>query len=187
MPALHLEAGRIYKTRDGRQAGPLVVMDEPTKNAFRGYVTGDLRERVWKSDGRHEFGETNLDLVAEADEPKKDLALDDRLAAAAERIATALEIIAERLKPADHPASALEPSLAEDIVQPDADGWIEWHGGECPFPVGTMVDTRDRDGTKNIGYRLDDSFGVSGRMYWNHSVHGTGAHNDVVAYRVVTK
>jgi hypothetical protein len=23
-------------------------------------------------------------------------------------------------------------------AKPDADGWIEWRGGECPVPVGTM-------------------------------------------------
>lgn len=41
------------------------------------------------------------------------------------------------------------------------DGWIEWGGGECPVPRGTLVDVRYRDGNENhqvgAGAPFDDT------------------------------
>lgn len=34
---------------------------------------------------------------------------------------------------------------------PDADGWIEWNGGECPVERGTLVDVRFKDGMEMVG------------------------------------
>ena len=34
---------------------------------------------------------------------------------------------------------------------PDADGWIEWKGGECPVERGTLVDVKYAEGEENIG------------------------------------
>lgn len=53
------------------------------------------------------------------------------------------------------------------------DGWIEWHGGECPVPKGTLVDLRLRGGavcaaTVSCGWRWS-------RKGWD---------GDIVAYRV---
>lgn len=42
-----------------------------------------------------------------------------------------------------------------DIVPADADGWIEWDGGECPLPDDYMVETLDRGeqyNGQNCGY-----------------------------------
>lgn len=34
---------------------------------------------------------------------------------------------------------------------PDADGWIEWKGGECPVERGTLVDVKYSGGEENFG------------------------------------
>ena len=34
---------------------------------------------------------------------------------------------------------------------PDADGWIEWKGGECPVAKGTLVDVRFKNGMEMVG------------------------------------
>ena len=34
---------------------------------------------------------------------------------------------------------------------PDADGWIEWKGGECPVEKGTLVDVRFKNGMEMVG------------------------------------
>lgn len=76
---------------------------------------------------------------------------------------------------------------------PDAYGWIEWGGGECPVEKGDMVDVRYRFGKENIGvtaliFRGNDGF-KSGLMHnglaraavrWMH--HGNDM--DIIAYRL---
>lgn len=57
----------------------------------------------------------------------------------------------------------------------DADGWIEWHGGECPVGGDVLVDYRMRDGT---GDELGE--GVKGcNLRWDHKDWP----GDIVAYR----
>jgi len=59
---MKLEAGKYYKTRDGRKAGPIKKYNE----CFKGLVEGDRSgNRVWYSWGVHYFDETNIDLVEE--------------------------------------------------------------------------------------------------------------------------
>lgn len=61
---MKLEAGKYYKTRDGRKAGPILTFYD----YFEGLVEGDPPKkgnRVWEADGSHSFFETNIDLVAE--------------------------------------------------------------------------------------------------------------------------
>ena len=57
----------------------------------------------------------------------------------------------------------------------DKDGWIEWHGGECPVPPDTRVDVKFRDGDK---WNSDPANGVS----WNHLDDG----RDIIAYRIAS-
>jgi len=57
----------------------------------------------------------------------------------------------------------------------DADGWIEWNGGECPVAEGVMVWIRFRDG---------DECPVGDDDYWLDWQHG-GHDGDIIAYRVV--
>lgn len=62
------------------------------------------------------------------------------------------------------------------------DGWIEWNGGECPVPKGTLVDLRYRQ--KNYA----DSIGVpalefgkrSEEDFWRHDYNGL----DIIAWRL---
>lgn len=66
---------------------------------------------------------------------------------------------------------------AEQILPPgDAEGWIEWHGGECPTPPGSKFQYRLRDG--GTGELLTNALAWE----WRH-------HNspyDIVAYRLVS-
>ena len=77
-----------------------------------------------------------------------------------------------------------------DVEQPgatpaaDADGWIEWNGGECPVPDGTPVIVKYRMGLidgplpalHNLGGIRD-----AGRAFWCNY----GNPDDIIAYRVV--
>ena len=69
---------------------------------------------------------------------------------------------------------------------PDADGWIEWGGGECPVDVGTIVDVKQRGG--DFGTYLHagrktfepQSEGMATAEDWSH-LDGDG---DIIAYRL---
>jgi hypothetical protein len=60
----------------------------------------------------------------------------------------------------------------------EADGWIEWRGGECPVPNGTIVDVRMRREDE-----YGDTFTNEPCDDWDWS-HANGD-SDIVAYRVV--
>lgn len=57
--------------------------------------------------------------------------------------------------------------------------WINWNGGECPVPEGTLVDVKHRDGHEYCGVPA----GMPVRAEtWTHS---DDEHpGDIVAYRV---
>lgn len=58
------------------------------------------------------------------------------------------------------------------------DGWIEWHGGECPVPPDALVQWKLRGWPEEIigPERAGDRF-------WEHR----SSSNDIIAYRVVRK
>lgn len=62
--------------------------------------------------------------------------------------------------------------------------WIDWPGGECPVPTGTLVDVKWRDGRiddgipAKISHDLDSS--KRNAISWQH--HGNS--HDIVAYRL---
>ena len=56
-----------------------------------------------------------------------------------------------------------------------SDGWIEWHGGECPVDSDAIVEVRYRK-TNPYQYNNDRA----GDFYWAH----TGSCGDIIAYRV---
>ncbi|RZM50435.1 hypothetical protein, partial [Klebsiella pneumoniae] len=61
-------------------------------------------------------------------------------------------------------------------------GWIEWGGGECPVPCGTLVDVRYRDSDNYpdaLGIPALSGDGVS-KDYWVQD----GFCNDIIAYRL---
>lgn len=60
--------------------------------------------------------------------------------------------------------------------------WIEWSGGACPVPSGTLVDVIYRDGETLYGLRADefnDTKRDASSSFWQHE----GALNDIVRYR----
>ena len=62
---------------------------------------------------------------------------------------------------------------------PDADGWIEWKGGECPIEEGTLVDVIWRNGIERAGVKALH-LGGAGRQFWV----ADGLVNDIIAYRL---
>lgn len=72
-----------------------------------------------------------------------------------------------------------------DLVEPagkseaDSGGWIEWRGGDCPVPPGTLVEFRYADGEIS-GPVLGDA------MRWAWEFDGKGG-GDIVAYRRVVE
>lgn len=61
---------------------------------------------------------------------------------------------------------------------PDADGWIEWKGGECPVEKGTVVDVIWRNGTERAGVKALH-IGGAGHKFWV----ADGMANYIIAYR----
>jgi len=61
--------GKFGKTRDGRKVGPIEDFGAQ-RGKLSGHVEGETKgPRVFGADGVHDFGDTNLDLVAEWIEP----------------------------------------------------------------------------------------------------------------------
>lgn len=65
------------------------------------------------------------------------------------------------------------------------DGWIEWGGGECPVPVGTLVDVKYRSGEINQHVKaavLDNggSIDTACAVRWSRM----DAEYDIIAYRL---
>jgi hypothetical protein len=65
-------------------------------------------------------------------------------------------------------------SFDKEEAQPDADGWIEWKGGECPVADGVMVDHR-----LSSGEEVYNSLGQY--RCWKHFV---GSDSNIIAYRI---
>jgi len=68
------------------------------------------------------------------------------------------------------------PNLGKgwDYIQADADGWIEWKGGECPLPDDCSYKTKHKSG----------SF-FNGSMPQTFGAHWRGLSDPVVAYRPI--
>ena len=65
----------------------------------------------------------------------------------------------------------------------DADGWIEWKGGECPVDHGVMIDVRYRDGVvRKCMPALEPVADYHDVMhqYWQND----GVDGDIIAYRL---
>ena len=90
-----------------------------------------------------------------------------------ERIAVALERLTERL-------AAPAVTSTEPTPGADSEGWIPWHGGECPVTDGTAVDFRMRDGEEIF------SVDYPTKLDWSHSgtVRGSRGGWEIVAYRI---
>lgn len=70
-----------------------------------------------------------------------------------------------------------------DQKLPDTDGWIEWHGGECPVAEGALVDVKFRNGRIENGTPAGEYNGSYSRMQaidWSHNRF----QSDIIAYRL---
>jgi len=67
-----------------------------------------------------------------------------------------------------------QPAPNETVVTADADGWIEWNGGECPLPYDQPLEykMRGREGVHQAWPSL---------CYWSNC----GLKNDIIAYRPI--
>ena len=64
----------------------------------------------------------------------------------------------------------------------DADGWIEWNGGECPVEVGALIDVKYRDLHVQLGSKVGDRSAVE--MYATTHWRNSGGAADIIAYRL---
>ena len=66
------------------------------------------------------------------------------------------------------------PAVAKPILTPEqiADGWIEWHGGECPVWGGSVPEIMFRNGVIDRELLASD-------WRWHH----VGFNGDIIAYR----
>ena len=71
------------------------------------------------------------------------------------------------------------------------DGWIEWGGGECPVPCGTMVDVKHRCGAVSENQQawpkhrkksdvMVNPLSNAGQAFWRHE----NSVMDIIAYRL---
>ena len=69
-------------------------------------------------------------------------------------------------------ADAMLAERSKNAPKADADGWIEWNGGECPVAERCAVEVKLRGGSRDTG--------VAEVFYWPHSNESY----DIIAYRV---
>lgn len=92
-----------------------------------------------------------------------------------------LDTVADDYRTAKVMREQYEAALAEKGIHTvkvecqvvDADGWIDWAGGECPVEEGTLVDVKQRDNWVDEG-------SSAGNWQWKHF----GNHTDIIAYRL---
>lgn len=80
-------------------------------------------------------------------------------------------------------------SKSENAEKPAelGDGWIQWNGGECPVPAGTMVRVRYRNGKEHEGpalhswctYEEQWRFGIASDLT-------PPCGYDIIAYRIIS-
>ncbi|MGL5775510.1 MAG: hypothetical protein ACRCYB_09250 [Aeromonas veronii] len=73
--------------------------------------------------------------------------------------------------------------IVAETSEPDADGWIEWGGGECPVGDGSLIDVTFRDGTVQAACKARGEKS-EGHRYWTYVWACTGHKSDIIAYRL---
>lgn len=76
-------------------------------------------------------------------------------------------------KSTDNSISIVTREQYETALAAKNDGWINWHGGNCPVDKGVLVDVRYRDMSETDG----DS---AGQLYWGFD----NETDDIIAYRL---
>ena len=91
----------------------------------------------------------------------------------------------------DWDSSIITREQYEAALAAKNDGWIEWGGGECPVPCGTMVDVKHRCGAASEnqqawpkGHKESDvivnPLSNAGQAFWRHE----NSVMDIIAYRL---
>lgn len=92
----------------------------------------------------------------------------------------------------DHTTAIITREQYEAALAAKNEGWIEWGGGECPVPCGTMVDVKHRCGDVSENQQAWPKFqrresdvtvnqvSKAGYAFWRHDNLST----DIIAYRL---
>lgn len=69
----------------------------------------------------------------------------------------------------------------------EQDGWIEWHGGECPVATETLVLVQLRDDSSQKSIERNERPSPASGWVWSVPCsEGVGSTwDDIIAYRVV--
>ena len=92
----------------------------------------------------------------------------------------------EALLADDYTTAIITREQYESALAAKNEGWIEWGGGECPVPRGTLVDVRYRNGEENHHVGAGLSFCDTGSNpdlsaeYWSKD----DTSSDIIAYRL---
>jgi NTP pyrophosphatase (non-canonical NTP hydrolase) len=74
-------------------------------------------------------------------------------------------------------------------ILPTEPEWIDWHGGECPVPVGTRVEIECRDGYTAIDraekFGRTGDFGLLANDWWSHDLSRCPLSDQIVRYRIL--
>lgn len=81
-----------------------------------------------------------------------------------------------------HQAVLSREEYYQDYPKVDADGWIEWKGGDCPIGSGSLIDVKYRDGHLQVGCRAGSRCDTElyATTHWGNS----GGAADIIAYRL---
>lgn len=91
----------------------------------------------------------------------------------------------------DYQETIITREQYESALAAKNDGWIDWGGGECPVPCGTMVDVKHRYGAVSEnqqawpkGHKEGDvivnPLSNAGQAFWRHE----NSVMDIIAYRL---
>lgn len=88
-------------------------------------------------------------------------------------------------KATDYAATIITREQYESALAAKNEGWIEWGGGECPVPRGTLVDVKYRCGDVNYHTKAGEpdsagSIDTAFAVRWSK----LGAEYDIIAYRL---
>ena len=95
---------------------------------------------------------------------------------------TDCDIVAESLISNWHQTILSREEYYQAYPKADADGWIEWKGGECPVEVGALIDVKYRDLHVQLGSKVGDRSDVE--MYATTHWRNSGGASDIIAYRL---
>lgn len=91
----------------------------------------------------------------------------------------------------DYTTAIITREQYEAALAAKNDGWIEWGGGECPVPCGTMVDVKHRCGAVSENQQawpkrhkesdvMVNPLSNAGQAFWRHE----NSVMDIIAYRL---